>query len=100
MPSLVAALSSGMPSPLAAVIFWAAVACCVVAQTAILRTAFARTPAPGAVPAARRAMEAAWALLPALALAGVLLATWRRLGADDPVVRRDAAQSSARGAVQ
>lgn len=96
MPSLVAALSSGMPYPLAAAIFWVAVACCVVAQAAILRTAFARATA---LPAARRVAEAAWALLPALALAAVLVATWRRVS-DRPAPGQSAAQSPALGAAE
>ncbi len=65
--------------------FWVAAVACAVAQAAIVRSVFvARVPAagPGDVPRpapARRAPEVAWAVLPALALAGVLALTWRAM---------------------
>lgn len=66
---------------LADAIFWSALACCVVAQVAILRSALARhrppANAPATLPPVRRGVELVWALLPALALAGVLVLTWR-----------------------
>jgi heme/copper-type cytochrome/quinol oxidase subunit 2 len=71
-------------------IFWCALACCVVAQIAILRSALARherpADAPAALPHVRRGVEMVWALLPAFALAGVLFLTWRavRARADVP----------------
>jgi heme/copper-type cytochrome/quinol oxidase subunit 2 len=71
-----------MSLPLADAIFWVAVACCAVAQWFILRGAFtaSMTPQPGAtVPTSRRPLEIAWAVLPAVALAFVLAATWRAM---------------------
>ena len=66
-------------------IYWSAVACCVVAQVAILRSALARhrplTDAPSTLPPYRRGVELVWALLPALALAAVLGFTWRAVRA-------------------
>ena len=66
-------------------IYWSAVACCVVAQVAILRSALARhrppAGAPATLPPVRRGVEFVWALLPALALAGVLAFTWRAVRA-------------------
>jgi hypothetical protein len=65
-----------MISPiLADAIFWVAVAACLVAQAAILRSVAAtRTGSAG-----HRATELAWAIAPAVALALVLAATWRTL---------------------
>lgn len=62
-------------------IFWVAVVCCVVATVAIVRsTVTASTPDQERPIAARhRAVEIAYAVLPALALAAVLAATWLRL---------------------
>ena len=66
-------------------IYWSAVVCCVVAQIAILRSALARhrppAGAPATLPPVRRGVELVWALLPALALAGVLAFTWRAVRA-------------------
>lgn len=72
--------------------FWVAAVACAVAQLAIVRSVFvARAPvgaadgapdsAAGRVPATRRAAEVTWAVLPALALAGVLVLTWRAMHA-------------------
>jgi heme/copper-type cytochrome/quinol oxidase subunit 2 len=71
-------------SPIVAdAVFWAAVAACVVAQLAITRSVFAARqpalPADARVAPARRSAELAWALLPALAVAGVLALTWRAM---------------------
>lgn len=68
-------------------VFWAAVAVCIVAQAAILRAVFARPLAPpgdtatGRGPTARwgAVAECVWAVVPALALAAVFIATWRTL---------------------
>ena len=73
-----------MSNALADAIFWIAVASCTVAQVAILRSIFNKTPegAPAATPGApriHRAMEIVWAIVPAVALAGVLLLTWRAM---------------------
>ena len=67
---------------LAAAIFWIAVACCVVAQAAIVRSVLL---ARGGSTRVRRAAELLWAVLPAIALATVLVLTWRTMhgaGAD------------------
>ncbi len=73
-----------MSNALADAIFWIAVASCTIAQVAILRSIFNRAPqgAPAAAPGApriHRAMEIVWAIVPAVALAGVLLLTWRAM---------------------
>jgi heme/copper-type cytochrome/quinol oxidase subunit 2 len=73
-----------MSNALADAIFWVAVASCTVAQVAILRSIFNTAPqgAPAAAPGApriHRAMEIVWAILPAVALAGVLALTWRAM---------------------
>jgi heme/copper-type cytochrome/quinol oxidase subunit 2 len=66
-------------------LFWVAVACCVAAQVAIVRSAIrARSRAAGdgiEVPRPKRVIEIAWTLLPALALALVLVLTWRAIHA-------------------
>ena len=63
--------------------FWVAAVACAVAQLAIVRSVFvARAPEGGDVPRpapARRAPEVAWAVLPALGLAAVLVLTWRAM---------------------
>lgn len=63
-------------------IFWIAVACCVVAQLAIVRSVVV-SPARAAdrEPASmsRRVGEIAWAILPGVALAVVFLFTWRAI---------------------
>ncbi|MGH7621255.1 MAG: hypothetical protein ACREMU_02855, partial [Gemmatimonadaceae bacterium] len=68
-------------------IFWVAVACCSVAQVAIIRSVFitqsrtaqstgdtATAPSP-----ARRVAELAWAVLPSFALIVLFLFTWRAM---------------------
>lgn len=62
------------------VIFWLAVACCVVAQVAIVRGAAraGRVSGQGEDRALRRS-ELAWTLVPAAMLAAVLLFTWRAM---------------------
>lgn len=72
-----------MPSPVAPVVFWAAVLCCIVAEVAIVRST-ARVHVRGGEPSSplpplRRAAEVTWAVLPALVLAGVLAWTWREM---------------------
>jgi hypothetical protein len=51
--------------------FWAAMCVCGIAHVAILRSVMRLAP--------RRRMEIAWAVVPALGLAAVLVMTWRRL---------------------
>ena len=67
---------------LADAIFWIAVACCTVAQLAIIRSAIvspARVAGGEPTSGARRAAEIAWAVIPGIALAAVLLFTWRAM---------------------
>jgi heme/copper-type cytochrome/quinol oxidase subunit 2 len=67
-------------------IFWIAVVACVVAQVAITRSVLVarqpELPAGARVAPARRSAELVWALLPAVALAAVLVLTWRTLHPD------------------
>ena len=81
------------PAPrclLSEILFWAAVACCAVAQVAIIRASLrAPTVVSSAVPRPHRAIEIAWTVLPAVGLAIALAATWgairaHRAHADPP----------------
>lgn len=76
---------SPMNQPLAETIFWIAVVACAVAQVAILRSTFAarRANRSELVPASSRSGEIAWAVIPALALCAVLVATWQRIEGGD-----------------
>jgi heme/copper-type cytochrome/quinol oxidase subunit 2 len=65
----------------ALVIFWIAAAVCVVAQLGIFHSAVARLstgekPDAQHVPQSPRVVEIIWTVIPAVALAGVLTATW------------------------
>jgi heme/copper-type cytochrome/quinol oxidase subunit 2 len=65
-------------------IFWIAVACCVVAQLAILQSVVmspARSADRGPASTSRRVAEIAWAILPGVALAVVFTFTWRAIHA-------------------
>jgi heme/copper-type cytochrome/quinol oxidase subunit 2 len=71
-----------MPPSLADAIFWVAAVCCAIAQWFILRGALTASPPQtggGTVPATRRRLEVVWAVVPAIALALVLVATWRAI---------------------
>jgi heme/copper-type cytochrome/quinol oxidase subunit 2 len=70
-----------MSQPLAEIIFWIAAAACAIAEIAILRFSFAaqRANKSELVPTAARSGEIAWAVIPALALVAVLLATWQKI---------------------
>ena len=71
-----------MSLSLADAIYWIAVACCVIAQLAIVRSVLispARVPDSKPTSAARRFVEIAWAVLPGIALGFVLLLTWRAM---------------------
>jgi heme/copper-type cytochrome/quinol oxidase subunit 2 len=61
-------------------IFWVAAACCAVAQVAIIHSAIvspARAASTGApTTTGRRAGEIAWAVIPGVALALVMVWTW------------------------
>ena len=72
-------------------LFWVAAACCIVAELVILRSLlFGRardaeqlplTGALAAAPRARRPVEIAWAIIPAVGLLFVLYLTWRAVDA-------------------
>jgi heme/copper-type cytochrome/quinol oxidase subunit 2 len=92
-----------MPASLSDALFWVAVVCCAVAQLLILRAAFASRgtrASADSLPPVRRAVEVVWAIVPALALALLLAATWRAMhppshGADPAL--SPAALSATRG---
>jgi len=63
-------------------IFWIAAFCCAVAQAAILFAVFARRPSiqsATTMPQSSRGAEILWAVIPAVALAALLAATWRAI---------------------
>ena len=70
-----------LPTNAADAIFWIAAVSCLIAQGAILRSVLAARTGRGAAdaPRARQSVEIAWAVVPAVALALVLAATWRTL---------------------
>jgi len=72
-----------MSQPLAEIIFWIAALSCAVAELAILRSTFAarRIEQSELVPTASRGGELVWAIIPALVLVTLLVATWQRLEA-------------------
>ena len=76
---------SPMNQPLAETIFWIAAIACVIAEIAILRSTFAarRIRKSELVPASSTAGELVWAVIPALALSAVLIATYRRIEGRD-----------------
>ena len=78
-----------MNQPVAETIFWIAAAACAVAEVAILRSTFAarRANRSELVPASSRSGEIAWAIIPALALCSLLVATWQRIEARDSHMR-------------
>ena len=86
-----------MTASFAAALFWLSVICCVVAEVAIVRATLRVSRLSGepvatapsgtsAMPRPRRGLELLWVVLPALALAVVLGATWRAVSAP-PVVQ-------------
>jgi heme/copper-type cytochrome/quinol oxidase subunit 2 len=71
-----------MSFSLADAIFWVAVACCVVAQLAIVHSVVispARVPGSQPTTIGRRVAELAWAVIPGVALGFVLVFTWRAM---------------------
>lgn len=72
-----------MNQPLAETIFWIAALACAVAEIAILRSTIAQKRAqnPSLVSVSSPAAELVWAVIPAVALSLLLLATWRRIEA-------------------
>jgi cytochrome c oxidase assembly factor CtaG len=80
-----------MNQPLAEAVFWIAALACAAAEIAILRSTFAarRIPKSELVPAASRGGEVAWAIIPAVALACVLVVTWQRIEAREAHMQMD-----------
>jgi hypothetical protein len=80
---------AGLDAAVGEAVFWIALLSCVAAEIAILRAVFRvranadAPPRPGRapLPRLRRGVEILWALLPAIALALVLLMTWRAMRA-------------------
>ena len=70
---------------LAEAIFWIAALACVVAQIALLWSSLSTKGEQRSelVPVSRRSTELAWAILPALVLSVLLVATWRRVSERD-----------------
>jgi len=60
-----------VPIQFAQAFFWVAVFVCIAAHLAILRSVLKAPP--------RRFTEAAWAIVPAIVLAAVLVVTWRSM---------------------
>jgi heme/copper-type cytochrome/quinol oxidase subunit 2 len=72
--------SEGFLHSLAEPIFWIAAAICIVAEIAILRSAFVPHPdtaESASLPHSARGLEMIWAIVPAIVLAILLAATWR-----------------------
>jgi heme/copper-type cytochrome/quinol oxidase subunit 2 len=80
-----------MNQPLAETVFWIAAIACVIAEALILRSTFAarRANKSDLVPSISPRGELAWAVIPALALVVVLIATWRRIEAREDHLRMD-----------
>ncbi len=78
-----------MNQPLAEAIFWIAAVACAVAEMAILRFTFRarRIQQSDLVPIASRRGEIAWAIVPAVALSFLLVATWQRIEARETQMR-------------
>jgi heme/copper-type cytochrome/quinol oxidase subunit 2 len=72
-----------MNQPLAEAIFWIAALACVVAEIAILRSTYAarKVEKSTLVPEAPRGGEIVWAIVPAVALSVLLVATWQKIQA-------------------
>ena len=73
-----------MSASLAGVMFWLSVASCVVAEVAIIRATLrvsgaSPTEASTVLPHPRRWLEIVWVVLPAIALAALLLSTARAI---------------------
>ncbi len=63
-------------------IFWIASGLCVIAELAILRSAFAphtHADTPASIPHSPRGTEMVWAVIPAIILGVLLAATWRAI---------------------
>lgn len=81
-----------MRAILTAAIFWLAALSSAAAQIMILRSAIVSTPRSDVTergwPAARRALEIAWAGLPGVALVVLFVFTWRAMHAASPIAPR------------
>jgi heme/copper-type cytochrome/quinol oxidase subunit 2 len=67
-------------NPLAEPIFWIAAVICLVAELALLRSAFMPHPDTAdspSLPHSGRGLEMIWAIVPAIVLVILLAATWR-----------------------
>lgn len=74
-------LPASLSPAIANTLFWIAAACCAVAQVALIHSAI-RAPMAGSPESAsmrmpHRASEIAWTIVPAIALAVLLVFTWR-----------------------
>jgi heme/copper-type cytochrome/quinol oxidase subunit 2 len=80
--SVTLATFQAMTPPIATALFWVAAAICLIAQLALVWSAI-RAPMPGNAEAPvkmpRRTTEIAWTVVPALALAVLLVFTWRAM---------------------
>ena len=78
------------PSPaMSSAVFWIAVACCAVAQIALIWSAI-RAPMSGSTESASmrmpsRASEIAWTIVPAIGLAVLLVFSWRAVARQETV---------------
>lgn len=74
-----------MNQPWADGIFWIAALACVIAEVAILRSTYVarRVEKSELVPASSGGGEVIWAIIPALALAALLIFTWQKMRARD-----------------
>ena len=72
-----------MNQPLAEAIFWIATLACIIAEFAILRSTYAarKVEKSALVPEASRSGEIVWAVVPAVALSVLLVATWQKIQA-------------------
>jgi heme/copper-type cytochrome/quinol oxidase subunit 2 len=71
-----------MTQQIAEIVFWISAAGCAIAELAILRTVFAPNPnahSSAPIPHSPRGAEMLWAVIPAIALAALLAATWRAI---------------------
>jgi heme/copper-type cytochrome/quinol oxidase subunit 2 len=67
-----------VPVTYAKLLFWVAAICCLVAHAAILRSVLrVSAPSDKSISTRRRLTEIAWAVVPAIGLAAVLVTTWR-----------------------
>lgn len=72
--------TEGFVHSLAEPVFWIALCVCIVAEIAILRSAFMPHPdtvKSASLPHSERGLEMIWAIVPAIVLAILLAATWR-----------------------